>query len=229
MITQSQVICISGASIAGLAALAYLNRKPQPVTDPLLKFSNENITQRFTAALPEICPVLNLELAVCKQVETFTQTEELRTLWGLVNLGTNVVQISVPVSYRFHIHVRDAWKLETVGNRVIVHAPNLQPALPPAIHTDELQRLEQRGWCRWSPTELMTDLERQITPTLIRYANDPRRLNLVRDTCRHSVAEFVKLWLEREGQWGEKGFTQIQVKFADEAVLPPTSTIKLLS
>jgi len=139
------------------------------------------------------------------------------------------VQISVPVSYRFHVHMRDAWKLETSGNRVIVQAPVLRPALPPAIDTHGLQRLEQRGWCRWAPTELMAELERQITPTLIRHACDPRRLNLVRDTCRHSVAEFVKLWLEREGQWGKTGFTQIQVKFAEESSLPMTTTLKLLT
>ena len=230
MITQSQVIYITGASLAGLAAFAFLNRKqPPPVSDPPLKFTNANITHRFTSALPEICPVLNLELAVCKQVETFTQTDELRVFWGLVNLGTNAVQVSVPVSYRFHIRVRDAWKLETVGNRVIVHAPLLRPALPPAIHTDEMQRLEQRGWCRWSPTDLMAEVERQITPTLIAYAHDPRRLNLVRDTCRKSVAEFVKLWLQREGQWGGTGFTQIQVKFAEEAALPMEPTLNLLS
>ena len=229
MITQSQVIGITGASLAGLAALAYLNRKQPTPTEPPIKFTNDDITYHFTAALPEICPVLNLELAVCKQVETFTQTDELRVLWGLVDLGTNAVQVSVPVTYRFHVCVRDLWKLETNGDRVIVHAPLLRPALPPAIHTHELQRLEQRGWCRWSPTGLMDDLERRITPTLIAYANDPRRLNLVRNTCRHSVAEFVQLWLEREGQWGGKGFTQIQVKFAEESALPKEPTLKLLS
>ena len=146
MITQSQVIYITGASLAGLAAFVLLDRKqPPPVTETPLKFTSGNITKRFTTALPEICPVLNLELAVCKQVETFTQTDDLRAFWGWLNLGTNAVQVSVPVSYRFHIRVRDAWKLETVGNRVIVHAPLLRPALPPAIHTDEMQRLEQRG------------------------------------------------------------------------------------
>ena len=230
MINQSQLVYITGASLAGLAAIAFLGRKQQPlVTEPSLKFTNENITQRFTASLPEICPVLNLELGLCKQVETFIVTSERRALWGIVNLGTSVAQITVPVSYRFHVRVRDAWKLETVGDRVIVHAPVLRPALPPAIHMDELQRLEKRGWCRCSTTELMADLERRITPTLIAYANDPRRLNLVRDTCRKSVAEFVQLWLEREGQWGTTGFTQIQVKFAEEAILPTIPTLKFLS
>ena len=232
MITQSEIIYISGVSLAGLAALAYLNRQqsPPPATTALpIRFTSENITQRFTASLPEICPVLNLELAVCKQVETFIQTSERRAFCGWLNLGMNVAQITVPVTYRYHIHVRDAWKLETIGNRVVVHAPVLRPALPPAIDTSELQRFERRGWCRWSPTELMADLERQITPTLVAYANDPRRLNLVRDTCRKSAAEFVRLWLEREGQWGKTGFTQIQVKFADEPALPPTTTLRLLS
>jgi hypothetical protein len=110
-----------------------------------------------------------------------------------------------------------------------VQAPILRPALPPAIHTDEMQRLEQRGWARWAPTEMLAELERQITPTLNEYAGDSRRLNLVRATCRQSVAEFVRLWLERERQWGGTGFTEIQVKFAEEAVLPPSPTLKLLT
>jgi len=194
MITQSQVICITGASLAGLVAAAYVGRQPPAsaapasVIKPPFRFTNENITRRFTASLPELCPVLNLELGICKQVETFTQAEEFKVLWGLVNLGTNLVQVSVPVTYRFHVRVREVWKLETQDRRVIVHAP-----------------------------------------TLIEYAGDPRRLNLVRDTCRQSVAEFVKLWLERERQWGGAGFDQIQVKFVDEAVLPSQPTLKFLS
>jgi len=232
LITQSQVVCITGVSLAGLVAATYLGRQPSsplPGSQLPARFTNDNITQRFTASLPEITSELNLELGICKQVETFTQTEERRVFWGLVNLGTNVVQVSVPVTYRFHVRVREAWKLETRGHRVIVQAPVLRPALPPAIHTDEMQRLEQRGWARWAPTDMLAELERQITPTLNEYASDPRRLNLVRATCRQSVAEFVRLWLERERQWGGTGFTEIQVKFAEEAVLPPSPTLKLLS
>jgi hypothetical protein len=54
-------------------------------------------------------------------------------------------------------------------------------------------RFGLRGWARLAPTNLLAELERQITPTLTRFAHDPRRLNLVRDTCRRSVAEFVRL------------------------------------
>jgi hypothetical protein len=88
--------------------------------------------------------------------------------------------------------------------------------------------LSVRGWGRGSPADLLAELERQITPALSQYASDPKQLNLVREACRLSVAEFVRLWLEREGQWQPGGFTTIQVRFADEATLPPDPTLKLL-
>ncbi len=135
---------------------------------------------------------------------------------SLVGLGANVAQVSVPVTYRYHIHLRDEWQMETAGARVIVHAPAIRAALPPAIHTDEMKRFSIRGWARLSPTELAAELERQITPRLSALAEDPRRLQLVR------------LWLEREHQRGASGFNQIQVKFADETALPPAPTLKLL-
>ena len=207
--TTTTVICVTGASLAGLAALIYANRQRSTPTGLPIKFTNQNITQHFVASLPELTPELNLELASAKQVETFIQTDECRSLWGLLNLGTNTAQISVPVTYRYHVQLREAWKLETHGDRVVVHAPALRAAVPPAIHTEQLVTLSVRGRARFSPTDLLQELERQITPTLTQFANDPRRLSLVRDTCRRSVAEFVRLWLERERQWGRAGFTQI--------------------
>lgn len=228
--TTTTVICVTGASLAGLAAILYANRQ-RPAEHPgtPVKFTNETITQQFVASLPELTPELNLELATAKQVETFTQTEECHSLWGLLDLGTNTAQISVPVTYRYHVQLREVWKLEIHGDRVIVHAPALRAAVPPAIHTAEMQRLSQRGWARFAPNDLLLELERQLTPTLTKFANDPRRLNLVRDTCRRTVAEFVRLWLERERQWGRAGFTEIQVQFADEVALPPAPTLKFLS
>jgi hypothetical protein len=216
-----------------LAALIYANRhqsgaiNPEPESSPA-PFTSENITQRFTSAIPEITRELNLEVASSKQIETFGCSDNLCLLWGLVDLGTNLAQISAPVTYRFHVRLHDPWKLETRQDTVIVQAPSLRASLPPAIHTEEMERLAQRGWARGSPAGLLSELERQITPTLCQFATDPRRLNLVRDTARKSVAEFVRLWLEREHQWGRRRFTRIQVQFADEPALPLAPTLKLL-
>ena len=228
-------VYVAVAGVGGLAALliyanrhqlAAINHEPEL---PAAQFTNENITQRFTSAIPEITRELNLEVATTKQIESFGCSDNLCLLWGLIDLGTNIAQISTPVSYRFHVRLHDPWKLEIRQDTVIVHAPPLRASIPPAIHTEDMERLAQRGWARGSPAAMMRELERQITPTLCQFAADPKRLNLVRDTARKSVAEFVQLWLEREHQWGHKRFTQIQVQFADEPALPLAPTLKLLS
>jgi len=232
---DSTTILVTGAAtVIALAAVARARRRqaesnPTGSGKPAPKFTNENITASFVAAIPTITRELNLEVATATQVETFTRSSNKTVLWGLVDLGTNTAQVRVPVTYRFHIRLRDTWKLSVRGGGVVVCAPILQPSLPPAIHTDKMERLSVRGWGRWSPTDLLEELERQITPTLTQQASDPRQLAQVRETCRLSVAEFVRLWLEHEGQWSRNGFTAIQVQFADEAALPTEATLKLLA
>jgi hypothetical protein len=216
------VIGVTGVSLASLAAIFY-NRRPQT---PPVRFTDADITQRFVSSLPELTAELNLEVATVRQVETFTRSDQRSLLWALLDLGTNTVQVSVPVTYRYQIPLREAWHLKAEGSLVIVQAPALRAALPPAIHTDQLVTLSVRGWARGSTASLRLGLERQITPSLNRSADDPRRLNLVRDTCRRSVVAFVRLWLEREGQWGAAAFSQIEVKFADELAGPPGAIIK---
>ena len=68
-----------------------------------------------------------------------------------------------------------------------------------------------------------------MTPTLCRYAGDPRRIDLIREPCRPSAAEFVRGWLDGPGQWRADLFTHIEVRFPDEQELPPPPTLKLLS
>jgi hypothetical protein len=76
-----------------------------------------------------------------------------------------------------------------------------------------MERLSLRGRARGSTRELLQQLEREITPALLEHAASCRQLEHVRQACRLSVAEFVRLWLEREGQWHAGGLTTIQVRF----------------
>ncbi len=185
---------------------------------PLQPFTQENLTERFISAIPELTRELNLELATATFTETFSKTDSLKSCWGLLDLGTSMVQIQVPVTYRYHLCLRDSWKLEMRQRRLIVHAPAIQPCLPPAIHTDQLTTLAVRGWARGSTGELLAGLQQSITPTLNQYAGDARHQELVRPQCRASVAEFIQLWLEREGQAAR--FIAIAVVFADENQIP---------
>ena len=62
----------------------------------------------------------------------------------------------------------------------------------------------------------MAELEKSITPTLKLYARDKRRMDVVREECRKTVAQFVKDWLLKEKQWRNDRFHAIKVIFADE-------------
>jgi hypothetical protein len=218
------------ALLAILVIMALSKSGKFPAVKDLLpdrRFSEENITHTFIAALPTLTREMNLEVASSKQTEILERSQAKRFL-GL-DLGTNQARMTVPVTSRFHIRLYDTWKLHIGGSTLIVCAPEISCSLPPAIHTDEIQEACTRGWARSSPVELLEELRRDLTPVLSQYANDRRRLELVRDTCRHSVAEFIRRWLENEGRWGQGNFTAINVKFASEPIAPASATLQLLS
>jgi hypothetical protein len=197
------------------------------------KFASGSITRTFLAAIPEITPtgMGNLELATEKQVETFRAEDSRSVFWDKLYLGTTVSEIRVPVTYRYHLRLADAWKLDVSGQTCVVVAPAIRPSLPPAIDTEKMEKRSEAGWARFNARQQLDDLERGITPTLAQYAADRRHLGLAREQCRQTVAEFVKTWLLREAQWGSDRFHTIKVVFADENVtnparVPPTIELK---
>jgi hypothetical protein len=135
----------------------------------------------------------------------------------------------LPFTYRYHLRLYDRWRLRVVGNVLIVEAPLIRAALPPAIHTDNMISHAVRGWARRAPGELVAQLQSEITPALCHYAVDPKRIDLIREACRESVGEFVRGWLEGHSQWRSGRITSIEVRFPDEQELPPGPTLKLLS
>lgn len=229
--TDHTIHLIGGTAIAiGTGALAaWMLRNKRPLRTAPNLFSNENITTTFVAALPTITRQLNLEVATTHQVEVFERTDTKELLWGLVDLGTNVAVLRVPVTYRYHIRLYDRWKLRVDGNRLTVEAPLIRASMPPAIHTDEMISHAVRGWARGSPSDLLAQLQREVTPTLCHYAAEPKRIELIRESCRQSVGEFVRGWLDGHMQWRADRFTSIEVRFPDEQELPSAPTLKLLS
>jgi len=220
--------------VATVAALAYLlkdkwqkeERPEQPLPDN--RWSSQQITQTYISAIPTMTRELNLELATSTQTEILSKSDTKSILFDWLNLGTNQAEIRVPTTYRYHLRLREPWKLELVGNNLVVVAPAIRASLPPAIHTDQMKFQSSRGWCRGSPKELLDKLHRELTPALSATANDSRRIGLVRETCRQAVAEFVQRWLEGEARWHPGAFTTIHVRFLDDEELPPAPTRKLL-
>jgi hypothetical protein len=191
-------------------------------------FRSGDITSTFVAAMPRLLPQggTRLELAAFEATETFTRADSRRVLFDLIDMGTTVTEIRVPVTYRYHLRLDDEWHLEVRDRSCLVRAPAIRATLPPAIHTDEMEKRTDRGWLRFGADEQMDALERTITPSLELRAANPEHLGFVRETCRRRVAEFVRAWLLGEDHWREDRFSSVTVTFADEEtgfeVAPPT-------
>jgi hypothetical protein len=189
------------------------------------RFRTAQITTTFTAAIPRLVHDggTKLELAAFEAVETFTRTEDRRILFDMVPLGTTATEIRVPVTYRYHLRLGEPWKLEVRDQSCVVYAPRIRATLPPAIHTDGMTKQISGSWLRFDEDEQMAELERSLTELLSRRAADPDTIDLVRETCRRQVAEFVRNWLLAEDHWRQDRFRSVTVIFGDEEIAAPSS------
>ena len=204
--------------IAGDTALDAIDRVAETVEGLGAGFTSTTITDTFTAAIPKLGDEgMLLELAQLEATETFERRDERRAFYDLVDLGTTVSEIRVPVTYRYHLRLDDSWSLSVDDQGVCrVRAPRIRPTLPPAIHTDGMEKRIEGSWLRFDGHEVMDDLESTLSLRLAARAGSPARIDLIRETCRARVADFVRSWLLSEGQWGDGRIVAVEVLFADE-------------
>lgn len=188
-------------------------------------FQTGTITRTFIADVPRLAPGsgAKLELAAFEAVETLRTTDERRVAWDLVSLGTTVTEIRVPVTFRYHVRLDEEWRLEVDDQTCVVHAPPIRPTLPPAIHTDGLERRSESGWLRFNEAQQMEELERGLTAALSERAAGTVHLDMVRERCRLELAGFVRSWLLLEDHWREDRFRSVVVFFADETAADPST------
>ena len=210
--TPERLIESAGKGAAGVAEV---------LEDAAANFQRGTITKTFTASLPEYESEKGglLELAKVTATESFKSQDELKYdfRWFELSAGTTTTEIGVPVTYRYHLRMRDNWRLDVADGVCIVYAPEIRPSQPPAVHTDKMEKSSDEGWARFNVEEQMIKLEKTITPTIRKYAANEKHMNAVRENCRKTVEEFVEDWLARENQWGEGKFRVVKVYFPGEA------------
>lgn len=184
-------------------------------------FESQNIAQSFLSQLPAKIEHGGdqLEIASFEAVESFRSESRRKVAWDVIDLGTTVSEIRVPVTFRYHVLLSDDWKLEVHNNICFVLAPEIRPTQPPAIHTDRMETFSTRGWARFDSDESMDQLVRTITPTVMEYAGDEKHKALVKDTARKGVATFVRNWLLDQQFWNTNAISRIIVTFNDEETL----------
>ena len=184
-------------------------------------FFRGDVTRRFVSSLPvnEELGAGRLEVAVARTTETISRSDEQYAFWDLLSLGRTEVEIRVPVTWRWHLPLDDGWEATVDGPVLTVVAPTPHPSLPPAIHTDGIERRVESDWLRFDAAERLAELERQLTPLLSTRAGDPAHRALAREPARRTVERFARLWLAREGAAGE-AIRAVVVRFADETAAP---------
>jgi hypothetical protein len=184
------------------------------------RFKTGKITETFTAEIPvfQSAGIGRLQLGTSTATETFQKSDIVKIIG--ISLGETVSEIHVPVTYRYHLVLAEPWKLSVQGQTCIVVAPQIRASLPPAIHTESMQKKTSSGWARFDKQDQLDNLERSITPTLASYASNPAHLAKVREECRLTVARFVRAWLLKEDQWRTDRFHSVVVLFADETIQP---------
>lgn len=217
LLCVSAAVLLAGLLMAWLFAdlardgLRWLGRLPERLT-------TTQLTETFRESVTSIASTEGdiLEVAVLETDETLSRSDTLRLFGDSLDLGTTVSEIRVPVVFRYHLRLSDAWHLEEDGRGgLVVHAPALRPTQPPAVRTEAMEKHSSAGWLRFNAAENLATLERGLTPALVARAGDARHLALVRDKARASVAAFVRRWLlQRENR---PDAPVLEVRFADEA------------
>ena len=180
-------------------------------------FLTGDVTQRLLSSIPahEELGAGRLEVAVATTVETVSRSDEQRALWDLVPLGKTEVEIRVPVTWRWYLPLDDGWSATIDSGLLAIVAPNPKPSLPPAIHTDGIERRVQSDWLRFDAEDRLRALERELTPLLASRAGDKQHRELAREPARRTIERFARLWYARQDPGG-KPLRAIVVRFADE-------------
>ncbi|HRQ88065.1 MAG TPA: hypothetical protein PLA50_04660 [Bacteroidia bacterium] len=158
----------------------------------------------------------HLEIATAEASERFSRTTNYTVLGKTLPLSTNISEITVPATYRFHIDINDEWQIVPDGKRLLVRAPRIRPTLPVAFDTAKVEKKTSAGWVRWDADTDLADLEKGITEQLGERATRPETLARIGDEGRLAVARFVRGWLTARDAWGEDRIEEIVVTFEGE-------------
>jgi len=146
--------------------------------------------------------------------EDFFKEDNLR--WWFLNWGTTISQVRVEATYRYHVKLHENWRVQINGPICIVEAPQIEPTLPVAIDTEKSVHKTESGWARFNKEENLELLNRSVSQKLSENASRPEYLNLVRESARKTIEEFVMSWLLKEYQWGNSEWYAVKVIFPDE-------------
>lgn len=190
---------------------------------PLKIFPFNEVNVLFRESITQVTPTQGdvLDVAVLETNDTITRRDS-RTLFDhSIDLGTTVSEIKVKVTYRYHILLSDEWQISLRENDLVIIAPQIRATLPPAIHTDQMEKRSDAGWLRFNARENLEALERSLTPTLSNLALTPAKMMLVKESARSAIEKFVRSWVLSRKEWEEHRSRDVKIYFSEDVLSSP--------
>ncbi len=190
---------------------------------PIQIFPPKEVSVLFRESITQVTPTQGdvLDVAILETNDTLTRRDS-RTLFDyLIDLGTTVSEIKVKVTYRYHILLSDDWNVSLRENDLVVIPPKIRATLPPAIHTDQMEKRSDAGWLRFNARENLEALERSLTPTLSNLALTPAKMMLVKESARSAIEKFVRSWVLSRKEWEAHRGREVKIYFPEDLSAAP--------
>ena len=185
----------SGEALAGLAAA----------------FADHSVEIRFAIAAVQIAGSQFLQFATLEETETFERIDSSTVLWGTVTLPDVVVEARAPVTYTYTLDLQERWELDLIDGVLFVTAPAIG-VNEPAIDASSIEYSIKKDSLVRDSEAALEALRRLLAELARQRATD--KIDLVRDTGRRQVEEFVRAWLVHDYEESQR--LRIEVRFADE-------------
>jgi len=155
-------------------------------------FNRGTFTTSFVSTATTLSNHQHLQFATLKQTEIFTHHEEKSTAFGYVPLPEVVIEARAPVEYTYYVDLKAKWEMTLKDNTIHVFTPPIR-VNKPAVDASAITYEVKKGYLKTD--EAQQNLKRSITSLVTLRAKD--NVQLVRETGRKEIAEFVENWLAR--------------------------------
>ncbi|MCJ8330719.1 MAG: DUF4230 domain-containing protein [Lentisphaeria bacterium] len=110
--------------------------------------------------------------------------------------STAKVEIICPTTFTYYVDLADEkWKVQQVGDTVIVHCPDIK-ASKPAVHFSGLHSYINGGYLVFDEEKKRDQLMKNLDVILAKRAE--QHIQIVKETCRSGIKKFVKSWLLKD-------------------------------
>lgn len=164
-------------------------------------FNQRTISTAFASYATSLAANQFLQFATLRQVELFTQTDQATTGFGYLPLPDVIVEAQAPVEYTYYLDLKAKWDFTLTNGVIYVLAPPIR-FNKPAIDASEITYEIKRGSVLRNEEQARENLKKSLTS--LAHLRAREHVQLVRETGRRQVTEFVETWLAKNFSDGAK-------------------------